>query len=173
MAYKGPAPKPTSIRVFEGMRGHRPLPTNEPVYAAGIPDRPKGLSAGARKVWDDLIAEMAPSGVLRRVDGFALAQLCEDQSMLEELRKGMAAMTREIAKKAKKKGLELPGGPSVQLTRTIEGRRTIATIRELSVQVMLQRREFGLTPASNSRVESSGGNSGQGYIDPLERAICG
>ena len=113
------------------------------------------------------------SGVLRTVDSYALEQLCEDQATLNELRKGMTEMTREISRAAREKQLALPGGPLIQLSRTIEGRRTLATIRELSVQVIVQRREFGSTPASNGRVQTAGGVTGGGMADPLERALCG
>jgi hypothetical protein len=37
----------------------------------------------------------------------------------------------------------------------------------------VQRREFGLTPASNSRVQGAGGSAALGFMDPLERALCG
>ena len=171
MGMRGPPPKPTSIRVLEGVPGHRPL-ANEPQYQPGIPKRPAGMSAGARKVWDTLVSEMAVSRVLRSVDALALVQLCEDQAMLDSLRRGLAAMTREIAKKAGDQKLQLPGGPLIQLSRTVEGRRTLSTIKELSLQVIVQRREFGLTPASNSRVQPSGG-PGSAFMDPLERALCG
>ena len=140
MGLRGPPPKPTSIRVLEGVRGHRPL-ANEPKYETGTPQRPSGMSADARKVWDKLVSEMAASRVLRSVDALALVQLCEDQAMLDTLRKGMAEMTREIATKAKEKKLDLPGGPLIQLSRTVEGGRTLATIRELSIQVIVQRRQ--------------------------------
>ncbi len=95
--------------------------------------------------------------------------LCEDIAMLETLRKGLEQMAREIAKQAKKQGKSVVGGPMVHLSRTIEGRRTLATIRELTAQVIVQRREFGLTPASNSRVAGTA----SGLIDPLEAALCG
>jgi phage terminase small subunit len=171
MGLRGPPPKPTRVRILEGNLARRPLPGNEPQYSPGIPERPTGMSAGARKIWDMLVREMAASGVLRTVDGLALTQLCEDEAMLDTLRKGMAEMTREISKKAKAKKMELPGGPLIQLSRTIEGRRTLSTIREISTQIIVQRREFGLTPASNGRVQTTGGfDSG---FDPIERALAG
>jgi phage terminase small subunit len=168
---RGPPPKPTRIRMLEGNRGRRPLPGNEPQYPPGVPERPSGMSAGARKIWDMLVGEMAASGVLRPVDALALMQLCEDQAMLDTLRKGMDQMARELSKKAKENKRDLPGGPLIQLSRTIEGRRTLSTIRELSAQIIVQRREFGLTPASNGRVQAAG--PGSGFMDPLERALCG
>ena len=171
MGSRGPSPKPTRIRILEGNLGRRPLPANEPQYSVGIPERPKGMSAGARKVWDQLVSEMAPSGVLRTVDGLALRQLCEDEQMLESLRQGMFQMTREIVKKAKEQKKELPGGALIQLSRTIEGRRTLSTMRELSAQIIVQRREFGLTPASNGRVQTAPGSFAS--LDPFEQALCG
>jgi phage terminase small subunit len=169
MGLRGPAPQPTAIRVLNGNPARRPLPASEPQYATGVPNKPSGLSPGARRAWDALVAEMAPSGVLRLVDAGALAMLCEDIAMLETMRKGLAEMAREIAKQAKKQGKSVVGGPLVHLSRTIEGRRTLSTIRELSAQIIVQRREFGLTPASNSRVAAGAG----GTIDPLEAALCG
>lgn len=128
------------------------------------------MSAGARRAWDELVVEMAP-GVLRPVDRGALASLCEDLAMLEILRRGLREMASEIARQAKKQGKSVVGGPMVHLSRTIEGRRTLSTIRELAGQLLVQRREFGLTPASNSRVETSGVNGS--LMDPLEAALCG
>lgn len=154
---------------MEGNLSRRPLPTAEPTYVAGVPNKPPGMSAAAKRVWDGLVSEMAPSGVLRRVDGYALAQLCEDQAYLDELRTGLAKMTRELQKKARKEKKSLPGNAAVAITRTSEGRRTIATIRELSGQIILQRREFGLTPASNSRVEATYGTPS---MSPIEAALC-
>src|SRR5580700_3248398 len=109
----GPAPKPKKIRILEGNPAWRPLPASEPKYAARVPDRPAGMSAGARRAWAALVAEMAPSGVLRPVDAGALAMLCEDMAMLEIMRKGLAQMASEIAKQAKKLGKSVVGGPMV------------------------------------------------------------
>ena len=69
------------------LTGRRPLPGNEPQYPPGLPKRPSGMSAGARKIWDTLVSEMAASGVLRTVNALALMQLCEDQAMLDTLRR--------------------------------------------------------------------------------------
>ena len=172
MGARGPAPTPTAVRRANGNPSRRPLPENEPQYKAGIPNTPPGLSAAAKKIWETLVAEMAASGVLRLVDGHALADLCEDQAMLDELRKGLSDLKREITKKAKADKKALPGGALLQLSRTNEGRRTLSTIRELAGQIIIQRREFGLTPASNSRVSAVGGG-GADNMDSLEAALCG
>ena len=67
MGVRGTLPTPTKIRILNGNPSRRPLLLNEPQFAPGIPDRPTGMSAGARKHWDELVGEMANSGVLRRV----------------------------------------------------------------------------------------------------------
>ena len=171
MGVRGTLPTPTKIRILNGNPSRRPLPANEPQFAPGIPDRPAGMSASARKQWDGLVGEMANSGVLRRVDGGALSMLCEDLAMLDTLRKGLAAQASEITKKAKEKKQQISGNALTALSRTTEGRRTLSTIRELSAQIIIQRREFGLTPSSSTRVQASGG--GAQFIDPLEQALCG
>ena len=171
MGVRGTLPTPTKIRILNGNPSRRPLPTNEPQFAPGVPDRPTGMSASARKQWDGLVGEMANSGVLRRVDGGALSMLCEDLAMLDTLRKGLAAQAREITHKAKEKKQQISGNALTALSRTTEGRRTLSTIRELSAQIIIQRREFGLTPSSSTRVQASGGSAQ--FIDPLEQALCG
>ena len=171
MGVRGTLPTPTKIRILSGNPSRRPLPTNEPQFTPGVPDRPTGMSASARKQWDELVGEMGNSGVLRRVDGGALEMLCEDLAMLDTLRTGLAAQAREITKKAKEKNQPISGNALTALSRTTEGRRTMTTIRELSAQIIVQRREFGLTPASNGRVQTAG--AGAGFMDPLERALCG
>src|ERR1700677_1826042 len=104
MSSTGRTPTPTAIRILNGNPSRRPLPTNEPQYTPGVPERPKGMSPGARKEGDGLVGEMALSGVLRLVDAGALAMLCEDIALLGTLRRGLAEMTRQIAKQAKAQG---------------------------------------------------------------------
>ena len=91
--------------------------------------------------------------------------------MLDTLRTGLAEQAREITKKAKEKKQPISGNALTALSRTTEGRRTMTTIRELSAQIIIQRREFGLTPSSSTRVQASGPSAQ--FNDPLEQALCG
>jgi len=167
---RGPAPQPTKLRVFNGNPSRRPLPTNEPQYGACVPDRPAGMSPAGKKVWASLVDEMAAAQVLRRADALALAQLCEDQALLNEANDGLRKMLAQVKRRAKTEAKELPGNALVALMQDTKGRRMMSSIRELANTVILQRREFGLTPASNSRVESHGTG---GFVDPLEQKLCG
>jgi P27 family predicted phage terminase small subunit len=73
---RGPAPKPTRLRVLEGNPGRRPLPKNEPQPAAGAPSCPSILSPEARAQWRKLVKAM-PDGLLTKADQIILATLCE------------------------------------------------------------------------------------------------
>jgi phage terminase small subunit len=50
------------------------------------------------------------------------------------------------------------------------GRLAMSSIRDLGARVILERREFGLTPASRSRIAMA---SMEGDLDPIEAALCG
>jgi hypothetical protein len=116
-----------AIAIARGTELRSRISENASRRRAGVPDRPKGMSPGARKIWDALVDEMASSGVLRTVDALALVQLCEDQAMPDTLRQGMAEMTREIAKKVKEKrvwphaGVEQQGAGGCQRCHWICG----------------------------------------------------
>jgi hypothetical protein len=155
---RGPAPKPTELRILEGNPSRRPLPTNEPQYPSGLPTKPKRMSPGAKR---------------------ALWHLCEDEALIEEAYDGIWKMVRALKKKAKIEGKELPAGAVMAMLSMTSGRMAMSAIRDLSVRAVIQRREFGLTPSSRSRVESlsdapfRGGTIGSGGGDPLEQKLCG
>ena len=101
MGLRGPTRKSADLRVLEGSRAHRPLPAPGPKYIAGMPERPKGMSAAAKRVWDGYIEQLATLGILRPVDGFALSRLCEDVAMLQDLQAGQRKLVREMRRAAK------------------------------------------------------------------------
>jgi phage terminase small subunit len=180
MGKRGPQPKPTELRILEGNPSRRPLPANEPQYAAGLPLKPKRMSPGATRIWDDLIGDMASAYILRSVDQRAFWHLCEDEALIEEAYAGIWKMVRAVKKKAKEEGRELPAGAVMSMLSMTSGRMAMSAIRDLSVRAVIQRREFGLTPSSRSRVAAledanfGGGTSGGGPAnDPLERKLCG
>ena len=175
MGSRGPAPKPTEVRKLEGLVAHRPLPQKEPQYPAGLPLKPKRMSPAARRIWDELVDEMAGAYVLRSVDQRALWHLCEDEVLISEAYAGIWKMVGALKKKAAAEGKELPAGAVMSMLSMTSGRMAMSAIRDLSVRAIIQRREFGLTPSSRSRVEAldmpfrSGTQGG----DPLEMKLCG
>jgi hypothetical protein len=51
-----------------------------------------------------------------------------------------------------------------------QGRLAMASIRDLAGRVIVERREFGLTPSSRSRIEAAPDAAG---MDSLEQKLCG
>jgi P27 family predicted phage terminase small subunit len=170
MGLRGPAPKPTAVRQAEGNLSRRPLPANEPQYEPCLPAKPKTLSPSARRVWDELVDEMASASVLRRVDQRALAQLSEDEALIVDAYTGLWKMAAAVRRKAKAEGKTLPAGALLALLSMTNGRMAMSAIRDLASRVIIERREFGLTPASRSRVETVGNG---GAVDSLELKLCG
>lgn len=146
--------KSNQVRVREGMRGHRPL-RSEPQHKHGAPERPK-LSANAAKNWDRLIEDMDPL-ILRRADKDALATLCEDEARLTETR----AEFERLREKLKRESAEPIGSGLTEALISAEGKALFHAIREQTKILITQRREFGLTPSSRSRVAGSNEPSSQ------------
>jgi len=172
MGLRGPAPKPTAVRKLEGNPSRRPLPENEPQYALGVPTRPKKMSRQARAVWDELVGEMQYTGLLCHVDQRALWQLAEDEAILSEVYSGIWQMVAALEKKAREEKKKIPGGALFAILNMTSGRLAMSAIRSLANRVIIERREFGLTPSSRSRIESNP-DGARGIVDPLELKLCG
>jgi Phage terminase, small subunit len=143
---------------------------HEPRYEPGLPPKPKRMSAPAKRIWDDLVDEMAGAAVLGRVESRALWQLAEDEALLEHVYSGLWKMARMLRNQAAKEGKELPAGEIMALLGMKSGRLVMATIRDLAARVIVERREFGLTPSSRSRVEVVDQGTA---MDTLEMKLCG
>src|SRR5215831_11090439 len=143
----GRIPKPNHLRKQEGNREHRKI-VPEARHKHGSPERPQ-LAANAKRIWDRLIEDMDPL-VIRRTDREALATLCRDEARLI------------MANEAFDELCEKNGGFTGALA-TPEGKHLWRAIRDQTTSLVAQRREFGLTPSSRSRV--AGGNEPAGTID--------
>jgi P27 family predicted phage terminase small subunit len=150
------------------LTGHRP-PRNEPRYPQAAPDKPKKMSAGARKQWDELVREMNMVAVLRRVDRNALWQLCEDESFLAEAYEGLWRMAAALEKKAKAEGKVLAAGPIIALMTMEGGKTALNAVRDISTRVFNARREFGLSPAGRSYLNT--GVSNPDLMNEIDDAI--
>jgi phage terminase small subunit len=169
MGLRGPAPKPTEVRRYEGNPSRRPLP-NEPYYPPGLPAKPKKISAPASAIWDELVDEMAATAVLRRVDKRALWQLAEDEALLASAYDGIWNMARAIKREAKAQGKQIHQGEIWALLSMKNGRMAMSAVGHLAARVIVERREFGLTPSSRSTIDAAVDGGG---MDALEMKLCG
>lgn len=137
MGKRGPAPKPTVLRVLEGNPSHRPLNKREPKPRIATPTPPAGLDKAARAHWNLLIAELEriPS-LLTAVDGGVLAMICQAHSEWEQA----DAIVQESGLTINVKDGQVWPHPAVKI-------RDVAAKRYKALAA-----EYGLTPSSRSRI---------------------
>jgi P27 family predicted phage terminase small subunit len=139
MGLRGPAPKPSAIEKLEGNPGHRAINTREPMPAPGEPKMPAQLDAAARMEWRRLVPILQRMRVLTEADGLALANLCADVSLLMRAQESLA-----------KTGLFIKNPK----TEMVHQNPVLNLIRVTTDRVTRGLREFGLTPASRSKVQA-------------------
>ncbi len=76
MARRGPAPKPTRMKVLAGNPGKRPLNRREPQPKPGLPRCPAQLSEEAKREWKRISKELDRLGLLTVLDRAALSAYC-------------------------------------------------------------------------------------------------
>ncbi len=173
MGRRGPPPKPSAIRERDGTKVPPGVAVNEPRYVPQAPKVPAGMTPGAKKIWKTLVYTLEASGVLREIDWLAFRCLCEDEAFLQDLRAGLAIALKQLKERAVANNVTLLGNAAAHFAKTTEGRRLLGSIREIATSCITQRREFGLTPASNTRVEANGTGGVAGVADEIEEALCG
>lgn len=72
---RGKKPTPRAIKLLRGNPGRRPI-APEIEFQPGVPDRPAFLDAVARREWDRVVAELAPTQVLVKAEQMLLAGYC-------------------------------------------------------------------------------------------------
>lgn len=131
MGRRGPAPKPTRLRILHGDE-ERYINRDEPQPAEGRPDEPADLDESSRAVWHYIVAELDAMGLANRPDRDQLHAYCE-----------------AVALHAKAAKLVQAAGP---LLRDKDGYvRTNPAVRvqnQAARTMLLYAREFGLTPAA-------------------------
>jgi P27 family predicted phage terminase small subunit len=159
MGLRGPAPKPTAIRMIEGNPGKRPFNPRGPKALDGEPEMPRHLNADARREWRRLVPILLAMRVLSESDYIALANLCQNYATLIAAQKLMA--------KAGGTGLLIKTSSGY-----IQQSPLLGIINKQIESLNKQLREFGMTPSSRTRIEAVVDPYKPGF-DPLERALCG
>ena len=153
MGIRGPVPKPTVVEIMEGRPGHRPINSREPQPRATVPRCPDHLDERAKKEWKRLVPILRRMRVLTEADGMSLANLCQTWSTLVQAQQKLTEMGFLY---------KSPSGYVMQSPLLPIVNQCVDTITKLS-------REFGLTPASRSRIQ----NGTISESDPMEDSLCG
>ncbi len=141
------ARKPTEIKKAEGTYRKDRAPKNEikPSIEVGLTP-PNDLNEWGQKYWLDIMSEYVSIGLVTRVDVEALHSCCTWYGLMREAQDIIAA-----------KGLEVevekvtPNGESYTVTET---NPMIMVADKAFKNYIAMCKEFGLTPASRSRISA-------------------
>lgn len=151
---RGPAPTPTKILEVRGSRraGRNP---SEPQPDKGRPRMPAWLKGTARREWKAIVEMLDRMGILTKVDRNALARYCRLWQRWRKAEEFIEEHGDQYPMK-NKKGVTI-------------GFRLFPSARMASVLAVELRRlecEFGLTPASRTRITAEATQAGQSVSEP-------
>lgn len=132
----GPAPTPTKLKQLRGNPGKRPLNKHEPQPSMTRMYCPRWLDAYAKAEWRYMSGELQRLGLLTKVDRAAFEAYCQTYSMWRRAHKVLHA-----------KGLtfETESGYVQQRPEVAIADKAVKTMKAFLT-------EFGMTPASRSRI---------------------
>jgi P27 family predicted phage terminase small subunit len=135
---RGRKPTPTALRVLRGNPARRPLPVDEatPVVLASTAAPPEWLDDAAKHEWARVAPLLAKNGLLTELDSDALVAYCR-----------AFADWREASARIKQFGMvvKTPSGYPMPSPYAPLAQKALVTMYRFMV-------EFGLTPASRTRV---------------------
>ena len=139
MGSRGPAPRPTALRLLNGETRPSRINQAEPLPPDAELEPPEWLGSGGRQEWDRIVGDLTHMRVGRRIDSTALGVLAE-----------LTAQFALAARLVDQDGVlikDKDGNP----------RRNPAALmaRGLADEIRLMSREFGLTPASRASLTTS------------------
>lgn len=146
MGARGPAPKPTKLKILAGNPGHRPINRLEPEPTPGAPDPPAWLPAEALAEWRRVVPELDRLKLLTKVDRAVLAAYCVAWSELVTATQKLEAEGRVVDvvvrdRHGEEVGTRAALHPAVKLQR------------DAFARVKAYLGEIGLSPSSRSRLQ--------------------
>lgn len=154
MGKRGPAGKPTTLRVLHGDRRDR-INLDEPQPDAGDVQPPDWLGDDALEVWDTLAHDLEAKGVLTSWDLESFANWCD-----------ATARRRRAAQTVVEEGeiVDLPVfNKNGELTGHRRGKNPwLLVLAEADGQVQRYASRFGLTPSDRANLKIGSGDSGLG-----------
>lgn len=170
----GPAPKPTALKLLEGNPGKRKLNENEPTYEPTATP-PDWLTEDALVVWNKFCKELKATGILTTVDVNAFGRYCDAFAQWLKLKDFINKNGTSYPIYEKETVMEMV--PSVVPGKMVEKpiKKKVAVgaqafpqakqYKEISELLLRMEQQFGMTPASRTKLTGTGGSSGGGEED--------
>src|SRR5690625_1346140 len=135
MGRRGPAARPTNLKVLHGERPSR-INDNEPIPATSEVTPPDWLRPEAVDVWNTLAPDLDDKGVLTSWDVEAFAILCD-----------AIVQYRQASKLVAQAGVLIKGRRDAAVKNP-----AMQVVRDTSQTIRAYAQEFGLTPSSRQGV---------------------
>lgn len=167
MGARGPAAKPTALKVLEGNPGKQKLNKKEPKPKSmnKVPSPPKWLLPEAKKEWKRLAGPLTALGVLTEIDLSAFEALCQNYAYF-------------MAVDAKILELGTDGTFAMQVASSgyISQHPILSLRNQYYNQWHRGLADFGLTPASRARIaieDNMSASTGRNGEDDMECLLSG
>ena len=160
MVTKGRKPLPTALKKLEGDRGkgRRPINEHEPTPPKGAIKCPSWLLPEAKKEWKRLAPSLEAMGVLTIWDIESFSDYCQAYARWKEAEE-FITQHGSIFK--------TPSGYVQQVPQVSIAQQNLKIMQSLAG-------EFGLSPATRSRIIAAGGGTGgKDSEDPMEQLLNG
>jgi P27 family predicted phage terminase small subunit len=155
MGKRGPAPKPTKLKILNGNPGKRPLNDAEPEPTPGA-SMPDWLSPSAKAEWKRIIVELKLHGLVTRLDRAALAAYCQAYAELKWATTTLDKEGRIVAVYAHTEaGDILLDSKRKPVAESYKPHPAVKLQRDAFARVKAFLAEFGLTPSSRTRVHAA------------------
>ena len=141
MAQRGRKPKPTAVKVLEGNPGKRSLNTAEPKPDKKAPRCPAWLEDEAKKEWKRMAKQLEHLGILTEIDMAAFAGYCQAYARWKAAEEFISKHGAIV---------KTPSGYWQQVPQ-------VSIAQQYFKQMGKFCEQFGLTPASRSRIVSDSG----------------
>ena len=138
MGKRGPPKKPTPLKVVQGTFRPDREPKNPAILEPQAPKPPKGMSQPGRACWRRIVPKLVAARILTELDRELLAAYCECWAMYWDLK---TIVHKEGYTTTTHKG-------------NVIQHPLVGSMNKMLDSLIRLGREFGLTPASRSRIEA-------------------
>lgn len=158
MGKRGPPPKPTAMKILEGIPGHRPLPEGEVLPPlADAEDPPEWLKGQGLAIWHQLAKTLTNLGLLTKNDTMAFARYCDLLAKWIVAKEWIDnhGMTFPVLNKK---------GQIVEIKKFPQ----VGEYRMIAAELLRYENQFGMTPSARSRINvpAAGGRWGGATLPP-------
>src|SRR5262245_41406409 len=141
MPRRGPSPQPTAFKLLRGNPGKRRLNRREPQPAKELPRCPAWLDEEGKRVWKQIVPQLAAMGVIGTIDTQAIVRYCQ-----------LWVRWRRAEEFLSKHGDVFAIKDEEGKIKYLQQFPQAGIANQLAMQLMRLEQEFGMTASSRTRL---------------------